>query len=384
MPEKILLVDDDVQIIASYQRILSPNYQVEVALNAAQALDTMTRLGPFPVIVSDYQMAGMDGLQFLAEARKRAPSTVRIMLTGHADLQVAIEALNNGAVFQFLTKPCPEEMLRRAIEAGVKQYHLIHSEKDLLEKTLNGTIKALTEILAMVDRDVFGRCEKMREEARAIAQYLKLEDAWVVELAAMLSSLGSVTVPASLLRRSLKGEYLVAEEEAIVRKIPDVGAQVITHIPRLDPVAKAVLYQHKNYDGSGHPADNVSRENIPIAARILRILHELIKQEEKGVPRFAALEKMLQYRENFDPKLVDEVFLCFKAAASTTAGAPAAAGAQPKTLKDLRPGMTLASDLMTKDGMLILPIGSKLNLIMLKKVYNFAEISGVKEPVMII
>ena len=140
MTEKILCVDDEANILEAHQRGLGKQFHIETALGAEQALGQIDAQGPYTVVVSDMRMPGMDGVQLLSEVRKRAPDSVRIMLTGFADLQTAIEAVNEGNIFRFLTKPCPQETLAKALSAGIEQYRLVTAEKELLAKTLRGAI----------------------------------------------------------------------------------------------------------------------------------------------------------------------------------------------------------------------------------------------------
>src|SRR5260221_2735282 len=130
------------------------------------------------------QLPGMDGVKFLPGARQKAPDTVRIMLTGNADQQTAIAAVNQGQIFQFLNKPCPPEMLALALENGIKQYRLITAERELLENTLNGCIKMLTEVLGSAEPHSFCRGEVLRGYMRSFAGHLKMTQTCDLELAA--------------------------------------------------------------------------------------------------------------------------------------------------------------------------------------------------------
>ena len=133
---KILFVDDDENLLAAIQRSLRKQFNFDTALGGLQALEHMRTKGPYAVIVSDMSMPGMNGAEFLERARRLAPETVRIMLTGNADQQTAADAVNRGHVFRFLSKPCPPETLVPAIEHGLKQYQMLQMERDLLEGTL--------------------------------------------------------------------------------------------------------------------------------------------------------------------------------------------------------------------------------------------------------
>ena len=147
MNRKVLCVDDDMHVLNALQRNLRKQFTIDTALGGEQALALIEQQGPYAVIVADMRMPGMDGVQFLSKAQEKAPDTVRIMLTGNADQQTAIEAVNQGHVYQFLTKPCPLEMLAVALGGGAKQYEWVMAEHELLEHTLSGSVKVLTEIL---------------------------------------------------------------------------------------------------------------------------------------------------------------------------------------------------------------------------------------------
>jgi len=140
MSVKILCVDDESNVLEAYQRNLRKRFTIDTALGGEPALALIASQGPYAVIVTDMQMPGMDGVEFLTRAQQKAPDTVRLMLTGNADQKTAVEAVNKGHVFQFLNKPCPPEMLAVALENGIKQYRLITAEREVLEYTLNGSI----------------------------------------------------------------------------------------------------------------------------------------------------------------------------------------------------------------------------------------------------
>ncbi len=138
MMERILCVDDDEKILRSYERQLSEQFQIETAIGPEQGLQAVSDRGPFAVVVSDMCMPGMNGIEFLRKARENAPYTVQIMLTGNADQQTAMDAINEGHIFRFLTKPCPAESLTKALEAGIQKYRQVVSEKALVEKAISG------------------------------------------------------------------------------------------------------------------------------------------------------------------------------------------------------------------------------------------------------
>ena len=132
MHRRILCVDDEVNVLNALQRNLRKYFAVDTASDGTQALTALERQGPYAVIVADMRMPGMDGVELLTRVRDKYPDTVRVMLTGNADRQTAIDAVNRGHVYQFLTKPCPPETLSIVVSEGVKQYEFVVAEREFL------------------------------------------------------------------------------------------------------------------------------------------------------------------------------------------------------------------------------------------------------------
>ena len=138
MNEKTLFVDDDPNILAAFNRYLRNEFTFETASSGQDGLNILEEKGPFAVVVADMRMPNMDGVVFLKKVKENYPNTVRIMLTGNADMQTAVNAVNEGNIFRFLTKPASKEIIINAVTAALEQYRLIMAEKELLEKTFHG------------------------------------------------------------------------------------------------------------------------------------------------------------------------------------------------------------------------------------------------------
>src|ERR1700678_1843840 len=156
MSGKILFVHDGPAVLDGYKRMLHREFQVDTAVGGEQALATIQEHGPYAVVISDMRMPEMNGAQFLARVRATTPDTVRMLLTGYTDLNAAMDAVNEGNIFRFLTKPCEKEILATALTTGLVQYRLVTAEKELLEKTLMGSIKVLTDVLSAASPEAFG------------------------------------------------------------------------------------------------------------------------------------------------------------------------------------------------------------------------------------
>ena len=195
MKDKILIVDDETSILLALERNLRNYYSVVKALNGLQGLKALKEKGPFAVIVSDYRMPQMNGIEFLTEAADFSPDTSRILLTGYADLEIAMAAINKNSIFHFLTKPCSSQDLIKVIDAAVRHYQLLVSERDLLQNTLTGSIKLLLDLLAALQPDIFNRAGSISRMAKKIGERIDMKETWEIEMAAHLSQIGTVTIP---------------------------------------------------------------------------------------------------------------------------------------------------------------------------------------------
>lgn len=378
---RILFVDDDPNVLAAFQRTLRKQFAFDTALSGTEALAMLQECGPYAVLVADMQMPGMDGIELLTKARSMAPDTVRVMLTGNADQQTAVEAVNQGAVYRFLTKPCPPEEMKAALENSLKQYELVRVERELLEHTLGGSVKVLAEVLSMIDPASFGRGQKLRDSARVFGRYLGLPSSWELEVAAMLSHLGYVSFPPTILRKMDNQIELLPREQAIVERAPQIGHDLLVNIPRLDGVAKAILYQNKRYDGGGYPADGLSGARIPLGGRVLKILHDRAVLEDDGIAKAKAYDLMRSRAGMYDPELLEKCFQCFKAFLENSISAEREV--RHVTVADLQPGHVLVSDVRTAGGVLLVSAGNRVSDTMINRLKNYSEFDGVREPIFV-
>jgi response regulator RpfG family c-di-GMP phosphodiesterase len=307
------------------------------------------------------------------------PDTVRIMLTGNADLESAIKVVNEGNIFRFLTKPCPPEILGKAVDDACAQFRLVIAEKELLNKTLSGSIKLLTDILSIFDPPSFVRAQAQREIISSLSHKFKVGDEWAIHLAIMLAPIAAVTVPPETLLRARTGQPLTNVEEQILVQLPETAGRLLANIPRLENVGRIVRYHHKRYDGSGFPADKISGDSLPFGARLLKILGDLAHLQAGGLNRVRALDEMQSRFGWYDPALLDAVRHFYGLAAAAREARPSIS----VNLNDLAPGMVLQSEILTKDGLLIITAGHHITEMTLEKIKNFGRLSGIKEPIFV-
>jgi response regulator RpfG family c-di-GMP phosphodiesterase len=373
MPAKILFVDDDANILAGFQRHLRKIFDLETALGAKDGLNTINEKGPFSVIVSDLRMPGMDGIQFLSRVRERTPDSIRMMLTGCADMQTAIDAVNQGNIFRFLTKPCESDVLVKALSEGVRQYNLVTAERELLEKTLRGSLKVLSEILELVNPEAFGRASRITHYVREIGNRMRVADIWQLETAASLSQIGCVILPEDALRKLYQGQELTGEESQLFSMHPFIASDLLAHIPRMETVTEIIADQEKNFDGSGIPMDSRRGEEIPLGARILKVVLDFDTLHVKGVEKSRSVEQMAVKAGLYDP----EVLLSLEEVVKSEARFRKAV----LKVEELRDDMVISEDVLLRNGRLLVARGYKVNRTLRERLRSFSEKPGIREPV---
>jgi response regulator RpfG family c-di-GMP phosphodiesterase len=371
MTNKILLVDDDIQLLEGLQRSLRRQFNVETAVGGAEGLNKIASNGPFALIVSDMQMPGMSGLEFLRQVQVQAPNAVRLMLTGNADQKTAVDAVNDGRVFRFLTKPCPAAILGPVLEAGLEQFRLENAERDLLENTLGGALKVLTEILSMIDPATFERGQRLRDCCRHFADAVGFTVTWETEIAAMLLSIGRVTIPPSVLEKVRQHLPLDTAENQLLRQVPELGARLLEKIPRLENVVAIVRYQHKHFDGTGFPERGPSGADIPLSARLLKFLGDLMDLETQGLSRTEAWRKLQDRAGCYDPDmLMAAARWCEVVAPETAVTLPP----EEVEIERLHAGQVLAQDVTSTEGLFLLAAGTALTSMLVAKLNNFRRL----------
>lgn len=364
MNDTILLVDDDVNVLSGYMRTMRSKYQILTSSKPEEAIKILSKSDhQIKVVVSDYKMPGMDGIQFLYLARNISPGTIRMMLTGYAELKTAVKAVNEGNIFRFLTKPCPADILSTAIDAGIAQYNLKTVERDVLDKTLKGIIKVLTDILSAVNPVYFSKASRLRNFARNIAEVLEIEKIWEVEIAALLSQIGIITMPQEVLDKAFKGVQLNEQETSLINSLPGIGENLLKNIPRLEQIAEAIAYQNKRYDGSDGLLRNRAGESIPIIGRILKVVNDYDKLVSSGASNPEALKALNASSGFYDPNIL----VALKSAAS---GEGKGYILKSIPAEDLKPGMIIAESIKDANGNLLLAKGNDITNIILMRLFN--------------
>lgn len=372
---KILCVDDEPNVLEGLKRQLYSTYDVTTAQSGASGLEIIKSQGPFAVVVSDMRMPHMDGATFLKNVKDEAPDIVRLLLTGQTDLDSAIRAVNDGHIFRFLTKPCSQETMNSALKAASDQYRLITAEKVLLEDTLQGSIKTLTEILAIANPEAFTRTNRITHYVTKLISVLNIEEKWAIQISGMLSQIGSMTLPPQTITKIFQGDLLTGEEQSMVDRIPQVVDDLLANIPRLEPVRQILIYAGKNFDGTGLPKDSIKESAIPMGARIIKIVRDFVMLESRGHPASYALDIMVNQKGYYDSAVLKTFSALF--------GSITHQKIQDLSIKALRPGMVLSESIQMNNGNILVGEGTEITLVLLERIKNFSLSIGIKEPIRI-
>ena len=367
---KILCVDDDEKILAGIQRQQGDEFDITTAIGPEQALEKIDQEGPFAVVLSDMRMPEMNGVELLSRIREKHPDSVRMILTGYAELTSTIEAVNEGHIFRFLSKPCDEEGLAAAFRAGLRQFALIEAEKELVEGTLQGSVKVLSEVLSLVNPLAFGQTSRIRATVEGILKRVEVENSWQLRIATMLSSIGCITLPSEILEKKFAGVALNAEENTLFLGHSVVGGELLRSIPRLDHVADIIACQN-----APTSAEQYQGIRIPRESQIVRLATEFDFMELTAKTSLHALNE-LKKESDFDDELLDAL----------TDFVNNERNFQFATLMvhEIRQGMVLAQDIRNAGGTLLMSKGQKITKSANRLLENFAETKAIEQPIKVV
>src|SRR5208282_4355522 len=316
---RVLLVDDEPLVLEGLRRSLRAEFVTDLAGGAEEGLAKLREGAPYPVVVSDMHMPGMDGAKFLATVRTISPDSVRVMLTGSSDMQAAASAVNEGQIFRFLTKPVSSETLLATLRACVVRYHDALLEKDQLKIAVEaleqldlGTLTALARAIDAKSAWTAGHSERVTILALKIAHAMGLpaKSLEIMHRGGLLHDIGKIGTPLAVLD---KPGALEPGEMQIMQDHVKIGVRILEPIPCFREALPMVAQHHEWFDGSGYPA-GLAGENISLHARIIAVAdcYDALVSDRpyrKGLPQRQALEMMRQNSgTQFDPMII-EVFM---------------------------------------------------------------------------
>lgn len=370
---RVLLVEDDEGDRLLAQRALR-RYRPAAVEGGAEALEWIAENGLPEVVITDQFMRGIDGLELLRILRERHPEVVRVLLTGHADLELALSSVNEGQVFQIALKHWPRDRLMRTAEAALRHAELLRAERELIQKTLTGAVAALGEALALANPVALGHTLRVAKNVDALALRLAAPRPWEISMASQLSQLGTVHIPAGVLERALLGRELKTWEEDLYAGSPQRAAEILKTIPRLDGVRDIVRWQLARYDGRTRGAPK--EEAIPLGARILHVAVAADRLEMQGLSPEAALSAMTQQKGAYDPAVLEQLRGVLE-----EARVPAGYVRKTVPMTKLYAGMVFAEDVYTEKGLLLTSKGTTASPSLLERIRGFSLAHGIQDEV---
>jgi response regulator RpfG family c-di-GMP phosphodiesterase len=354
-PAVLLCVDDEPNVLKALRRLFhSESYEIHLATGGAEGLDIL-RQHPVDLIISDMRMPEMSGAEFLAHAVELCPATLRILLTGYADLHSTIDAVNKGRIFSYCNKPWNDEELKLLVRNALEQKRL-REERDRLSdvnrqqnaelKTLNehleerveqrtgqlrntlkqldqantslkrqyaDSIKAFSRIIEMRPGIKAGHSKYIAENAHAVAKKMNMAEEPIKNIiyAGLLLQIGKMTLPDEILFQPFYG--MPAQQKTTYLKHALEAAPLLKGLAQLNSAVILIRYQYEYYDGSGSPEGLVG-EAIPLGSRILTVISDYISFLEgtmtgKPMPVSDVRKRFNDYKgKKYDPDVVDVFF----------------------------------------------------------------------------
>jgi len=412
--QRILVVDDEeIVLVALRETLRREGYDVVTALSPVPALELL-KTGPFAVIISDHQMPGMTGLDFLLQVKQLQPEATRILITAVLSLDTVINAINKGEIYRFIVKPWLREELLATVRNAVQRHELIcrnavlqattlamNDELKQLNKSLeeqlgrvaeqNQQLAALNQALAKnLERSVElclqtmqtfyptlgSQARRVFEICRTMNETLNLtaEQRQTLEISAWLHDIGLVGVPRHLIKKwQREPANLNDAERALIEQHPVLGQELAGFVRHLEQVGITIRSHHERYDGQGYP-DGLAGEEIPWLGRLLAV--SVAYAESNFEPADAVEAIKLGSGTAFDPDAV-------RAFVRALPKACVPRRQREVLLAELRPGMVLAKGIYTANGMLLIPEGQQLSATYIDKLLNHNRINPITQSLFV-
>jgi response regulator RpfG family c-di-GMP phosphodiesterase len=289
MKYKILFIDDDEIVLESYMARYRKEYKVLIANTPDKALQFVYSTDDFSVIISDMKMIGMSGIELLSRIKNLSPFSARIMLTGYTQADIAIDAVNKGEIFRFLSKPCSAEIMDKAIRDGIIIYKSITKDKKIIQDLLKGSIKVLIDSVRISNPRSYERSIRIRNISRRIAQDIKMNSSVDIEIAAMICLIGYIGIDKNIIDKFENGVQLSSEEDKVFHQYPLIGASLIKNIPKMDNVSRIIEYHLCKYE-----------DYMPVESSILSIAIRFEELCSREMSIDSIIDKMIEFSDLFE------------------------------------------------------------------------------------
>lgn len=275
---RVLLVDDEEENLFLLKRTLERDYDVVAVTSAEEALEVFQRQ-PVDLLLADNRLPGMTGIALCAEVATRWPDTMRILVTAYTEIKDLLDAINQGQVYQYITKPWDPPQLKLTVKRALETFELQQETKRLVSRLWenfrrlkDNYLRSLVSLVNAIeghDRYLAGHAQRVRDLCLRLGKEIGLTDVQLehLEWGALLHDLGTHWVSADILR---KPATLSDEEMSQVKRHPLLGAELLDVSYAFDEVREIILTHHERWDGTGYPA-GLAGEEIPLLARIVAV-----------------------------------------------------------------------------------------------------------------
>lgn len=343
------MVDDDGTILTVFTEQLKHLYDIKAAANPKEGLIALRDEGPFAVVVADMQMPGIGGVEFLIRCLKHCPDSIRILITALEDVRAVAHAINRARISRLLLKPISSAHLDAELLMAVREHERLKAESEIVFAAISSGVKLLTSVLSMTRPAAHLLANQARVVVKRVALQMGIADTWAVELAALLSQTGCLSIPEEVTAKLERGGKMTPQDREIFATHPEIGYRLVKYMPRMEEIAEIIRYQGKRFDGSGSPHNDVKGENIPLGARILHAVFDYNILLANGFKREDTLGHLRDRQGRYDPKVINALE---KATDPTSRSV-----ARELSVDELTCDMKLDQDITTTSGVHIASIG---------------------------
>ncbi|MEO9528530.1 HD domain-containing phosphohydrolase [Roseibium sp.] len=376
----VVVADPDLDVQAGFQRLFGAQMKVVCFSESDPALVFLKKNHGTSVVFTCFNLPGRGGTAFLRTAETIVPLATRVMLTRETSAEAIKKTINEGHAFLYLEKPCQQTDLKSAMEAALYHHRQLAKERALLERTLAGSVKLLIDMMALFHPDAFRRTGTVRKQALKLAKQLDMKKTWELEMAVMLSPIGEALLPKQILARYRAARSLTEQERDILDRAPVQTRDLLKNIPQLEKVSEYLYLSGRGFNGSGFPKDGPVGEDIPMVARIIKLLTDLWYASPDSGPDAAAFEALAINRRKYDPKLLA---LAMTVLVDDLPESRKKHVAQCH-IRSLRPGDILLDDALTESNHeLVLSRGHTLTPTTIRRLEHFHQASGVRQPLLV-
>jgi response regulator RpfG family c-di-GMP phosphodiesterase len=425
---KVLFVDDEENILKSLKRLLvDEEIEILTATSGEQGLDLLRNTEDVGLIVSDQRMPGLSGADFLRQSREIAPDTLRIILTGYADINATIDAINKGGAYRYISKPWDDEEMIQIVRDAVRQCRLISENKrlsalvrkqneelkewnsnlkgrvleqtaavrirsnelselnDKLQKNFESCLTAFSGLVELRDRETenHSRHVALLSTMAAVNMKLSAKEIEIIKEAALLHDIGKIGISDNLLLGET--DKMSTDGLAEYSQHTVLGQVAVDSIEDLRPAGVLIRHHHEHFDGSGFP-DQLANGDIPVGARIIALADYLdrtfARNRVDNAVDIALQSAKSESGKKFDPTLFPFMEQPFKETYVKLISKTGMVGMELQP-KELREGMVIAREVRSGTGLLLLGEGERLDPVNIGALRRYCHIDPPKKGIQV-